>query len=164
MLGQGWESQWERIGRRLKDVREVYTGAPGGTDIAIDRVQSFFEAAYHLKDWIGNDPAVNVTKSQAEKLINRSSVLQICGDLANGSKHLKLTTTKTGDISTGIKRNDVMVFAGTGTSAHTFYVESHGQEYDVLQLAEDAVGEWRGFLTQHGLLKKPAPDCSTPPR
>ena len=162
MLGQGWQSQWERVGRRLQDVREVYAGAPGGTDIAIDRVLSFFEVVHHLRDWVGNDPAVNVTMNQANQLIKDSMVLRICGDLANGSKHLTLTRSWTHDKSTGIKRNNATVYVGTGTSAHAFYAESNGREYDVLQLAEDAVGEWRDFLSQHGVLTTPAPDPSTP--
>jgi hypothetical protein len=77
--------------------------------------------------------------------------LKLCVDLANGSKHLKLTGSRSGDLSTTITRNDVTVFAGTGTSAHRFYVESAGTEYDVLQLAEAAVDEWASFLSSRGL-------------
>jgi hypothetical protein len=77
----------------------------------------------------------------------REPVLQLCADLANGSKHLVLTKPRTGDLSTTIARNDVAVFVGTGTSAHRFYVASAGKEYDALQLAEDAVAEWTRFLS-----------------
>ena len=56
MLGQGWQAQWARVHRRLDDVRAVYAGRPGGTDAAVDTVQSFFESVLHLKDWLGNDP------------------------------------------------------------------------------------------------------------
>jgi hypothetical protein len=87
MLGQGWQSQWERVQRRLDDVRAVYTGRPGGTDAAIDTVQSFFEAVHHLKDWLRNDPSSGINKAMGDKLINGSLVLQLCADLANGSKH-----------------------------------------------------------------------------
>ncbi|WP_405717273.1 hypothetical protein OG607_00500 [Streptomyces sp. NBC_01537] len=152
MLGQGWESQWARVGRRLEDVRAVYQGAPGGTDVAVDRVLSFFETVHHLKDWLGNDPASQVTKPHGDKLINDHLVLQLSADLANGSKHLKLTSTRTGDTSTTIARNDVTVFVGTGNSAHRFYVASGGKEYDALQIAEDAVNEWRRFLSGRGLI------------
>ena len=151
MLGQGWQSQWERVQRRLDDVRTVYTGRPGGTEAAIDTVQSFFEAVHHLKDWLRNDPSSGIAKAVGDKLINGSLVLQLCADLANGSKHLALTSSRTDDRSTRIARNDVTVFAGTGTSAHRFYVESTGTEYDVLQLAEDAVAEWHRFLSSQGL-------------
>jgi hypothetical protein len=91
-----------------------------------------------------------VTKADGDALINASPVLQLCADLANGSKHLVLTRSRTGDLSTTIARNDVAVFVGTGTSAHRFYVASSGREYDVLQLAEDAVAEWTRFLSSRG--------------
>lgn len=151
MLGQDWQSQWARVQRRLDDVRAVYTGRPGGTDDAVDVVQSFFEAVHHLKDWLGNDPSSRVTIDDAESLIRGSTVLKLCGDLANGSKHLKLKWSHTGDPSTTIARNDTTVLLGTGTSAHRFYVASAGKEYDVLQLAEAAVAEWSRFLSDRGL-------------
>jgi hypothetical protein len=77
MLVQHWESQ-------------------GGTDVAVDRVLSFFEAVHHLKEWLGNDPTVQVTKANGDELIDSHLVLQLCADLANGSKHLKLDSTRTG--------------------------------------------------------------------
>jgi hypothetical protein len=55
VLGQGWQTQWARVHRRLDDVRAVYTSRPGGTPAAVDSAQSFFEAVHHLKDWLGND-------------------------------------------------------------------------------------------------------------
>jgi hypothetical protein len=152
VLGQGWQPQWARVQRRLDDVRAVYTGRAGGTDAAIDSVQSFFEAVHHLKDWLGNDPASGVTKAAGDSLINASPILQLCADLANGSKHLALTRSRTGDTSTTIARNDATVFVGTGTSAHRFYVVSAGAEHDVLALAEAAVVEWTKFLSGHGLV------------
>lgn len=45
------------------------------------------------------------------------------------------------------------VFVGTGSSAHRFYVASGGTEYDALQIAEDAVNEWRRFLSGRGLIE-----------
>lgn len=152
MIGGNWQTQWARVRRRLGDVQAVYAGRPGGTDVALDAVQSFFEAVHHLKDWLGNDPASGLAKSDGDALINGSTVLRICTDLANGSKHLVLTTTRTGDRNTAVTRNDVTVFAGTGTSAHRFYVPSAGVEYDALALAEAAVDEWAAFLTSRRLL------------
>ncbi|MET7730301.1 hypothetical protein ABZT02_02900 [Streptomyces sp. NPDC005402] len=87
-----------------------------------------------------------------EDLINSSPVLQVCADLANGSKHLKLNRTRTGDLSTTIARNDVEVSVGTGTSAHRFCIASGGTEHDALQIAENAVDQWSGFLSTRGLI------------
>lgn len=130
----------------------MYAGTPGGTDVAIDTVLSFFEAIHHLKDWLENDPISGITKDEGDSLINRSLMLRLCADLANGSKHLKLTRSRTGDKSTDITRNDVTVFAGTGTAAHRFYVQSGKKEYDVLCIAEATVEEWTQFLTGQGPL------------
>jgi hypothetical protein len=144
--------QWARVRRRLDDVRAVYAGREGGTDTAADSVQSFFEAVHQLKDWLGNDPLSKVTTDDRDSLINNSAVLRLCADLANGSKHLKLKWSRTGDPSTRIARNDVIVFVGAGASAHRFYVASGGKEYDVLELAEAAIAQWTEFLSSQGLL------------
>jgi hypothetical protein len=107
--GRGWQFQWTRVQWRLDGVRAVYTGREGGTESALDATLSFFEAAHHLKDWLGNDPSSGITKADGDSLISRSPMLKLCADLANGSKHLVLTSTRTNDKSTGIARNDVNI-------------------------------------------------------
>ncbi|MFE7898339.1 hypothetical protein ACFU3E_12640 [Streptomyces sp. NPDC057424] len=155
MLGQGWSSQWDRVGRRLADVRTVYAGAPGGTDAAIDAVLSFFEAVHHLKDWLTNDQESGVQTTDVHGLINGSPTLKLCADLANGAKHFKLDPNRrarTGDHSTTVAQNDVVVFVGTGASAHRFRTASGGTTRDVLEVAEEAVSEWRDFLSSRNLI------------
>jgi len=152
VLSQGWADQWVRVQRRLDCVRAIYSGRAGGSEAAIDDVQAFFESVHHLKDWLGNDAMSGITKADGDALINSSATLQVCADLANGTKHLVLTSTRTGDLGTSIARNDVTVFAGTGTAAHKFYVASGSTELDVLDLAERAVSEWAAFLHSRGLM------------
>lgn len=131
----------------------TYAGTrSGGTEAALDSVLSFFEATHHLKDPLGNDRAATVTKANGDRLINSSPTLKLCADLANGSKHLALTSTRTGDLATTITRNDAAVLLGLGTVAPRFYVESGGVEYDALQIAKDAAAEWDRFLTAHKLI------------
>ncbi|MFG2839899.1 hypothetical protein ACGFYE_33400 [Streptomyces zaomyceticus] len=152
MLGQGWQSQWARVERRLADVQAVYDGAPGGTDAALDAAQAFFEAAFHLRDHLINDPASQVTRDDVDTFVRGSPSLKLCADIANASKHLQLTRAWTKDLSTGIERNDVTVYVGTGTSVHRFYIASGGAEHDVLQTAKGAVIAWRGFLSGRQLI------------
>jgi hypothetical protein len=152
MLNHTWLDQWERVQRRLKGVRDVYRGAPGGTPAAVDAVQSFFESVHHLKDWLGNDPSVQLTRNDGDALIASSNELKLSADLANGAKHFSLTQTRTGDLGTDINRNDATVFVGTGTTAHRFYIQSNGVEHDVLDVAEAAVASWDAFLSKKGLL------------
>jgi|SRR6266487_1571412 len=152
MLGQGWQGQWARVQRRLDGVRDVYADTPSpGTEGALDSVLCFFEAIHHLRDWLGNDPAITVKEADCNALINKNLSLRLCGDLANGSKHLKLTSTWTGDLSTTIPGSEANVLLGPGTVAHRFHVESGGRRYDALQVAEDGVAEWATFLSSRGL-------------
>ena len=150
--GRGWQFQWTRVYWRLDGVRAVYTGREGGTEGALDTTLSFFEAVHHLKDWLGNDPSSGISKGDGDSLISSSPMLKLCADLANGSKHLVLTSTRTNDKSTAITRNDVNILMERGRLAHRFYVQSAGTEYDVLEIAEAAVDGWTKFLTDRGLL------------
>ena len=153
MLGQGWQSQWRRIQIRLNGLRAVYSGREDGNfDASLDKVISFFEGVHHLKDWLQNDLSSGIDKEACEDLINDHKCLKICADLANGSKHLRLSNARTGDLTTAIIRNDVTVSVGTGTIAYRFYVQSDGTEYDALQVAESAFEVWTGFLCSRELL------------
>ena len=153
MLGKGWEFQWCRVQLRMAQVRAAYVGHDGGTIEACDAVLSFFEALHHLRDWLGNDKSSGISKSDADDFIRGSAALRMCGDLANGSKHLVLDRNPwTGDGSTEITRSDVTISVSEGAIRHAFYVQSGGESYDVLQVAETAVQEWTSFLTSRGLL------------
>ena len=44
------------------------------------------------------------------------------------------------------------VFAGTGTAAYRFCVQSGKKEHDVRDIAEAAVEDWAKFLTEQGPL------------
>ena len=87
-----------------------------------------------------------------DTLTNSSPMLQLSADLANDSKHLILRSTRADDRSTNITRIDLTILVGIETVAHRFYVQSAGREYDVLKIAEIAVGEWARFLTSRGSL------------
>ena len=97
------------------------------------------------KDWLGNDPSVLISNDDVDKLINSNFNLKLSADLANGAKHLALTKSRTKDLLTDITRNNVKVLLCTGSSAHVFYVASGGTEFDVLEIAEKAVAEWKSF-------------------
>lgn len=127
----------------------MYVGREGGTDGAVDAVQSFFEAIHHLKDWLGNDSSSGMTKADGDSLINGN--WNLC------RSRQRLETSHTNIVThwrsfNTIGRNDVNISLGTGTASHRFYVQSAGAEYDVLEVAEAAVDNWRVFLNLRGLL------------
>src|SRR5271170_1846318 len=109
-----------------------------------DALYHFFQDAYHLKDWIGNDSSVATTGRRLDvQYIDNSTILQLCADLCNGTKHLGLSprrTPRTGDLSTGFTSQSVNVYGPTAGSnqspghvEHSWEVTSNNVNYDAVQ-------------------------------
>lgn len=160
-LSTTWRDQYDRMVRtwtRLRSMAsgygEPYMTADGRGDI----FYHFCQDAYHLKDWLINDPAVDIDSRDIEGLINDSLCLKIVADLANGAKHLTLKRPRTGDLSTSVtdqyaksmRRRDtgnLRSFAYT-----TWWVESGGRQYDGHELAGEVLATWQNWLEGKGLL------------
>jgi hypothetical protein len=154
----GWQEQYGRMMRsheRLSDFAEGRVSA--SSDDARDALFHFFQDAYHLRDWIKNDPTV--IKSDVEKWIDNTDSLRLCADLCNGTKHLRLTSAKTKDLSTSFESQSVTVRpspVGSGrpgdASLHGWTVVSGGQSHDAVELSGRVVSAWRTWLRGEGLL------------
>jgi len=126
------------------------------TSSYVDEMYSFFENCYHLKDRLKNDQASARTVTDIEAMITNSTSLSICADLANGSKHLTLTTSRSGDLATrfGPKHFSVSLGPGMPTRISAAYeVHSGSSIWDAFSLAEECMQEWRRYLTRQGLPK-----------
>jgi len=153
--GEKWTDQWERVGRwreRVRTSRDDFRNDGLGTEGYRDEVFALFQAVWHLKDWIPNDPNVPLTKSDVEEWLRDNAIaLRIAHDVANGSKHMLLTG---GGWAGGAKqtRNDVTVAIGRGVR-HVFYIRDSKRdlEYEAVELADMCVREWTGFLEASGL-------------
>lgn len=70
----------------------------GSTDEKLeyeDAVISFFQIAWHLKDWIRSDTSLN--RAQRDGILSRvehDPILGICADIANRTKHRLLTRSR----------------------------------------------------------------------
>jgi hypothetical protein len=143
-----WSDQWERVEIGLGRIEAIYAGRsePEGTKGAAYDVFTFFVNCHHLKDWIKQDSTLDPsTRKKAERFVQKSKELKMCADLANRTKHSALTSTRTGDLSTGPSGNDVTVMVGTQEAQHAFRVSSGGVERDALELAHACVDRWRSF-------------------
>jgi hypothetical protein len=146
-----WQEQWDSAGRWLEKTRAVYEGRAGGAGEARDVLYACFQSIHHLRDWIKNDPGSGLTKPDLQGLPSSDDV-KIVAEIANGSKHLKLTPAAGRDTSTSVTRADIDIDAGARQVRRRFYVDSRGKRHDALELAERAVQEWDAFLRKHGLL------------
>lgn len=153
--GATWQDQWARIERwaeRVRASRDTPRPDGLGTEGYRDELFALFQAIWHLKDWLINDPALAVTKGQIEHYVFEQGHLglQAAHDLANGSKHLNL---KKPAVDAAQIRNDAAIHVGAGVS-HTFYIHlaKDDQEFEAVALAELCVEEWSVFLKQLGLI------------
>lgn len=161
-ISTGWQEQYYRMKRSYQRLLQASQGtdptAQSSEDVR-DTLYHFFQDAYHLKDWIGNDSAVATTGRRLDvQYINNSTILQLCADLCNGTKHLSLSRTRTGDLSTGFSSQNVNVYLSTAGSnqspghvEHSWEVTCNNVNYDAVQLAGDVITEWDNVLRTEGL-------------
>lgn len=150
--------QLERTKRYLEKIRVIYSGifSSAGHDKRSydDDVISFFIHCYHVRDWIIHQNCVGVTAAEVDKFIDSHLPLRICADLANGSKHCKLTkkprTERQPHISGKEYRTTIWYSEeGGGENMRAKYtISSYMKIHDALLLAEECVVLWEGFVEQ----------------
>lgn len=156
----GWEDQWRRVLRCYERFTALNNGIEHdrNSEFYLDDVYSFFQNCYQLKDWLKNDPDSAVLANDVESHIRADQWLGLCGDLANGTKHLKLTTAKhSPDTKFGPKHFRLGLQAGgpepvSTTIAVNMAVEAKGVTHDAYIIATEGVAAWRVYLTGKGLL------------
>jgi hypothetical protein len=151
-----WEQQWKRVGRWFSRFRETASGRDHHRESEYyqDEVYTFFQNCHHLKDWLKNDSASADATSDVEDFISSSPPLRLCADLANGSKHLKLTRRARVDPKTKIGSRHFSLELGDGRPriAAKYQVEAAGKRQDAFWLAKECMSEWEAYLKGKGLL------------
>jgi len=160
-----WREQYDRTRRSYERFAEINAGTIHDRDSENyrDDVYTFFLNCYHLKDWLKSDPASRVASQEAEGCVNASLDLRLCGDLANGVKHMKLATPRASeDTALGRTHYALGLNAGIGPAeaeptriSATYEVSSDGNTYDAFEIATRALTAWDAFLTSRGLLPLP---------
>lgn len=154
-----WEQQWERALIGLGRVEEIYEGREGGgSEDAVFDLHAFFQAAFHMRDWLANDPTTGLDSGMINANVGATTEFKVCADFANGTKHLELSRPPWIDQQTGVTRQDVTVAPPTagsrdvGSASHAWKLTAAGQDYDALGLARNVVRIWETFLKTKGLL------------
>ncbi|WNB75844.1 hypothetical protein [Methylomonas koyamae] len=150
--------QLERTKRYLKRVEEIYAGIFSSSghnkEVYDDDVISFFIHCYHVRDWIIHLNKVGVTARQVDCYIDKHRALRICADLANGSKHCKLTRSLRNDCQphiAGKERHTSSWLAGSegGEVMKCKYTILSKTEFvDALELAAECVQLWESYVRE----------------
>jgi hypothetical protein len=96
-----YQKQLARVRRFLARVENLTVNPlelPAEKQVAYeDMLFTLFQNCWHLKDWIKNDPSSPSTLAASiEQLCQNYQSIMLSADIANGTKHLKLTVPRLG--------------------------------------------------------------------
>lgn len=146
--------QLERARRYLARMEKIYEGIFSSShdkESYDDDVISFFIHCYHIRDWIIHLNKLGITAKEVDSYINSHRSLMVCADLANGSKHCKLTRSLRTERQPHIlgKRRDTSGWltsnGGGEVMACKYTVLSNEEFLDALDLARDSISLWNKY-------------------
>jgi hypothetical protein len=121
-----------------------------------DALWAFFQNSWHLKDWIKNDTGVPRTlASPIEQLCRNYRSLMLCADLANATKHLRLTAPRLDarpvpEIMVHLT-DSFVTGESTGEVRYVYkIVDGAGNSEDALEVARQALLDWETLITGNG--------------
>ena len=162
--------QLERTKRYLKRIENIYSGVFSSSsrdeEAFDDDVISFFIHCYHVRDWIIHLNKLGITARHVDSYLDSHRALRICADLANGSKHCRLTRSLRTDHQPHIvskERHTSFWLTGDGggeVMKCKYTVLSNTEFFDALELATECVQLWDAYVfglqTQHSQLNNDA--------
>jgi hypothetical protein len=112
-----------------------------------DEAYAFFLNCYHLKDWIKNDESVGAAAYKVEDFIKNNKELNLCRDICNGIKHLKLTKPRSGQDPRFGQRKFHLQVGGTETTISVRYtIDASSGPVDAFELATKCLKAWENFI------------------
>ena len=124
-------------------------------EVTADHFANFVITAHSMCDWVDNDPAVPAPAKAALPTFRSGEKLQVCRDLANGTKHFQLSypnrvvVDATCVVAYGAGRYGKGQY-GTGEASIQITMKD-GSLVDGLEVAREVTSDWDQFLSQHGV-------------
>lgn len=151
--------QWARVLRWRERLRELMRQRMADPNEAMDFALALFITLYHVGDWIkATDPTLERAVTEH---VRRNHALRLARDLANGSKHLTLTTPSVDPHILTAREYAPAPLDRTPHPGYRLVMLAGGENIDMLDLADRCVAAWREFLREHALPEGP-PSPSAP--
>jgi len=124
-----------------------------------DCLYNFSVSAYHVKDWLVEDPSGACPKGDVEAFVKATPSLIVCRDLCNASKHRRIRkyVPDASSVTTSAPTSFTLASAPSpavgGRRNAPFRVKvitADGRRLEVLALGADAIAAWERFFEQHG--------------
>jgi hypothetical protein len=119
-----------------------------------DNLWAFFQACWHLKDWIKNDDTVDApVRGSIEAAVIPYRSIMVSADLANATKHLKLKSERNRTGANVISRSVNVNLGDLPQSSSSHQIElGDGTILVAQEVAKRAVEEWTEILKKNGLM------------
>jgi hypothetical protein len=146
------QRRWRQQYDRMKRARHRALLAAPRVDVEVeDDYYAFYVWCFHRKDWLEHDDTVPpAVRAAVEPFVRSSGQLSLCGDLANGVKHLRADRTPRVDPDS---RLSAITAAPDTADTGDRIVIVVGREYrNATEVADSCIAAWDGFLRGHGLM------------
>ena len=164
-----WTRQWERVRRwyrRIVDYGEIRSQGDvltiGQDEFELlDFLEAALVATYHLKDHVKNDKSLQHSQGSSiegiEGFIGRSDALALCADLANGYKHLSLSTPRSKQAADIVPVLRVHLDSSVGARSITLglSIVAGSRSIDPVKFLEQCILDWEHFLVDEARILIP---------
>jgi hypothetical protein len=127
---RGWPGQLDRTRRWRGRI-----GRATDPDDVTDFLFAFFQSCYALRDWL----ELSFEKKAINYLFDETPALQLCRDIANMTKHHRLTRPPSTGTEPSIAREYVDEGEGWFAGNSHLLVLSQGRQFDALELADECL-------------------------
>lgn len=137
----GWYGQLERIERFKKRAIEATN-----EDDSLDFVLVFFQACYHLREWIPTFENIDgkTWNDLWSGFIGSNKCMKYCRDICNVSKHMSISKASV-DKNVVIIRDFIEDESEYGKFTR-WIIHIDGKEINVFELMEDCISGWKEFI------------------
>jgi hypothetical protein len=145
-----WQSVWGEVKNRAQAISNPREGAGGRDEIiaAAMEARAFFVTAYHLKDVLKADGVAN----DVENMISSSEVLKRLADVANLSKHRRLTRPPRSGVVPVFGRPHGTSWSGGDSWVFGFPIHFGDEVLDGVEFAVAVIDAWGDKLREWGLI------------
>lgn len=147
-IGQRAEEQWERTKRyfeRFETLSRKGRIHDSNSENYVDDVYSFFIHCYHLKDWIAEDPS-SPLQGTVRDFGRSSASFEICRDLCNGVKHLKVKDPRSNLTVHYLGRKHFRFNVAKRLISMSVFVQTADGEREAFDIARTCMAEWEAFF------------------
>jgi len=141
-----WVEQWKRVDRSWGRVQQAY-GSWTSADEMVDLFFAFFQNTFHLRDWF---LASGLDCVKVDALFGSHS-LQLCRDIANGSKHCKISINPVDRHFRIVREHDESLFRAGSARFEVFRLISLEHKIDLYGLCLGCLSDIQMFLVREGL-------------